>query len=177
MKTIGKMVFRLCRTCGLSTSEDCCPRCGADMLKSEADRKPASGLDENPTSNYVYSSNNTHKNKKEASAQKTLIFRDANIRKGFAQVPNVVLRDPFLSGNEKTLYALLLSYAWQDDECFPGQDTLAENMSLSVRSISSLLHRLRDTKLIGWKRQGLGKVNVYYIRRLSDGYLPKAYYD
>ncbi len=177
MKTTSKMVFRLCLTCGLSTGEDYCPRCGTDMLKTEADRKPASGQEKNPASYYVYSSNNTHNKKKDASEQKTLIFKDANIRKGFAQVPNVVLRDPFLSGNEKTLYALLLSYAWQDDECFPGQDTLAANMGLTVRSISSLLHRLRDVKLIGWKRQGLGKVNVYYIRKLSDGYLPKAYYD
>jgi len=102
--------------------------------------------------------------------QRTLIFQDENLRHGFAQVPNVVLRDPSLSGNEKMLFALLLSYAWQNEECFPGQDTLAHDMGLKPRAIRQLLVKLKAKRLIGWKRQGLGKVNIYHINRLSDAY-------
>jgi len=140
--------------------------------ENENDWKYTSNLDRKPTSNKEYSLNNTHKRDKNngSEQQKTLIFKDASIRKGFAQVPNVVLRDSKLSASAKVLYALLLSYAWQDNECFPGQDTLAENMGLTVRSITTLLHQLRAKKLIGWKRQGLGKVNIYHIRRLLDAY-------
>lgn len=146
---------------------------GLKTGKSEIDTTPTSYPDTTPSSHYIYSLKNTHKEKNEAShqkKQKTLIFQDANLRQGFAQVPNVVLRDARITGNEKILYALLLSYAWQDNECFPGQDLLAENMGLTLRSIGRLLNSLRKKKLIGWKRQGQGKVNIYHIRRLSDAY-------
>jgi len=139
----------------------------------EADEKPTSHLDEKPASRYIYSYKNTHIRGNGGSQQvkqRTLIFKDASLRQGFAQVPNAVLRDPTLSGNEKTLYALLLSYAWQDNECFPGQDLLASHMRLTRRSISQLLGSLKKKKLIGWKRQGLGKVNIYHIRKLTDAY-------
>ncbi len=147
-----------------------------DLLKThktEIDRKPTSALDRNSTSAYKYSLTNTHKGTPGISSQekqKTLVFRDATLRQGFAQVPNVVLRDYRLSGNERTLYALLLSYAWQDDECFPGQDTLAKDMGLTGRSIRLLLSGLKAKKLIGWKPQGLGNVNIYHIRKLTDAY-------
>jgi hypothetical protein len=32
---------------------------------------------------------------------------------GFTQLPNFILRNPELSANAKTVYSLLLSYAWQ----------------------------------------------------------------
>jgi len=143
---------------------------GVPLDKIEADVKPSLHLDVKPSLHYIYSSANTHKEVKEDLHQRTLIFEDKNIRKGFAQVPNVVLRDSTLSGNEKTLYALLLSYAWQDKECFPGQDKLAEDMGLSRVSVNQMLSKLKNKKLIRIKRQGLGKVNIYHIRKLSDAY-------
>ena len=44
---------------------------------------------------------------------------------GFTQVPNVILKSTDLSVGAKLTYALLLSYAWQKESCFPGQETLA----------------------------------------------------
>ena len=144
---------------------------GVPLEKIEYDWKSTSNQDRKSTSNKEYSLKNTHsRDQQDTSKQRTLIFKDANIRKGFAQVPNVVLRDHSLSTSLKVLYALLLSYAWQNDECFPGQDILSENMGLTVRSITTLLNQLKAKKLIGWKRQGLGKVNIYHIRRLTDAY-------
>ncbi len=105
---------------------------------------------------------------------KTLIFQDENLRHGFAQIPNVVLRDSRLSGNECRLYALLLSYAWNDKECFPGHELLGEHMGLTRKSICELLSGLRKAKLITWKRQGQGKPNIYTICSLSRAY-PAVY--
>jgi len=139
--------------------------------KSVADVKPSLHQEVKPSLHYKYTSKNTHDlYQADITSRKTLVFDDKGLQHGFAQVPNAVLRDSRLSGNEKTLYALLLSYAWQNDECFPGQDLLSENMALSRVSISHLLASLKKHKLISWKRQGLGKVNIYHIRKLTDAY-------
>ena len=139
-----------------------------------ADVTPRLHQDVTPTLHYKYSLKNTHirgnGSRQQEKQQKTLIFQDANLRSGFAQVPNAVLRDSRLSGSEVRLYALLLSYAWQDNECFPGQDLLASNMGQTRKSISQLLASLKKKKLIGWRRQGQGKVNIYHIRKLIDAY-------
>jgi len=107
----------------------------------------------------------------------TLIIKDVNLRGGFAQIPNAVLTNPNLTSNAVRLYTLLLSYAWQSDRCFPGQQLLARHMGCKKDTIIRTLAELRKAKLISWKRQGLGKVNIYYIERLSDGYLPKELID
>jgi len=104
---------------------------------------------------------------------KTLIIKDGNLRGGFSQIPNVILRNPEIGTTEKCVYCLLLSYAWQDAECFPGQDTLAEHLGCTRKTISRALAALRDHKLVSWKRRGLGKVNVYYIEKLDNGYVPR----
>ena len=145
----------------------------------EADENHSSHQDGNHSSHYY-----NHKTNKQRGVtsrrqldERTLIFKDRGLKHGFAQVPTVVLRDPLMDTGEKTLYALLLSYAWQDHECFPGQETLATDIGYSRRYVSCLLSKLRTRKLITWKRQGLGKVNIYYIERLDNGYLPKQYID
>ena len=43
---------------------------------------------------------------------------DAATTKGFTQVPNFILRSVKLSPGDKLAFAMLLSYAWQDDYCF-----------------------------------------------------------
>jgi len=42
---------------------------------------------------------------------------------GFTQVPNHILRCKGLSVGAKLTYAVLLSYAWQNDFCFPSPET------------------------------------------------------
>ncbi len=82
---------------------------------------------------------------------------------GFTQVPNVVLRDTRLSPGAKLCYALLLSYAWQKDSCFPGQETLAEDAGASRRSIVRFMKELEQSGYLEKKRRGLGKTNVYTL--------------
>ncbi len=82
---------------------------------------------------------------------------------GFTQVPNVILKSPELSVGAKLAYAMLLSYAWQKEKCFPGQETLADNMGVSKRSVVSFIKELRAAGYVTVKRQGLGQVNVYTL--------------
>ena len=43
---------------------------------------------------------------------------DGATRGGFTQVPNFLLKSKNLSAGDKLAFAMLLSYAWQNDHCF-----------------------------------------------------------
>jgi len=83
---------------------------------------------------------------------------------GFTQVPNVVLRDTSLSPGAKLCYAMLLSYAWQKDNCFPGQEALAKDLGISKRSTVRFMKELETSGYLEKKRRGLGRTNVYTLR-------------
>ena len=101
---------------------------------------------------------------------KTLIIEEAWLRGGFTQVPNCVLRDEQLEPSAKLLYSLLLSYAWHNDQCYPGHERLAKEIGISRRWAIRLLQRLRDRGLVTWSRRGQGKTNVYVILSLLNVY-------
>jgi len=82
---------------------------------------------------------------------------------GFTQVPNFILRSKHLSVGAKLTYAMLLSYAWQNNFCFPGQETLAGDMGSGKRSIVRYIDELEKADCISIKRQGLGKLNIYTL--------------
>jgi hypothetical protein len=63
---------------------------------------------------------------------------------GFTQLPNFILRNPDLSATAKTAYALLLSYAWHNNMCFPGQERLAEHMGTHVATVSRAIAELQE---------------------------------
>ena len=83
---------------------------------------------------------------------------------GFTQVPNHILRSTDLSVGAKLTYAMLLSYAWQNDFCFPGQEKLAVDMGSGKRSVVRYIDELERAGIISIKRQGLGMSNVYTLR-------------
>lgn len=82
---------------------------------------------------------------------------------GYTQVPNTILRDKKLSTGAKIAYAVLLSYAWQDDHCFKGQVKMAEDMGASPRSVVTYLKELERVGYVEKVRRGLNKTNVYYL--------------
>ena len=88
---------------------------------------------------------------------------DAATAKGFTQVPNFILRSAKLSAGDKLTFAMLLSYAWQDDFCYPGQRKLAEHLGLKERSARTHLKSLQTHGLLEIKRRGLGRTNVYVL--------------
>ena len=88
---------------------------------------------------------------------------DPIARYGFTQLPNFILRNPDLSANAKTVYSLLLSYAWNNNLCFPGQERLAEHMGAHVSTVSRAITELEDCSLIEIERRGQGKTNFYTV--------------
>ncbi len=84
---------------------------------------------------------------------------------GFTQVPNYILRSSDLSVGAKLTYAMLLSYAWQNDFCFPGQETLAKDMGSGKRSVVRYIEELERLKCVSIKRQGLGRPNIYTLHQ------------
>jgi len=88
---------------------------------------------------------------------------DPIARYGFTQLPNFILRNPDLSANAKTVYSLLLSYAWHNNLCFPGQESLAEHMGAHVSTVSRAITELEDCSLIEIERRGQGKTNFYTV--------------
>jgi biotin operon repressor len=88
---------------------------------------------------------------------------DAATAKGFTQVPNFLLRSNKLSSGDKLAFAMLLSYAWQNDYCFPGQKRLGEDMGLDERNVRRHLKSLEAHGLLSIQRRGQGKTNIYEI--------------
>lgn len=89
---------------------------------------------------------------------------DALSTSGFTQVPNAILKTPNLTSHAKLTYAMLLSYAWQNDHCFPGQERLAKDMGAGKRSVVRYIDELQTKGYIKVKKRGLGKPNLYEIR-------------
>lgn len=86
------------------------------------------------------------------------------LRGGFTQVPNFILKDGALSLGAKVTYAMFLSYAWNNDFCFPGQERLAEDMGMSRSRVTEFVGELEKSGLVAIQRRGQGKTNHYTIK-------------
>jgi hypothetical protein len=93
----------------------------------------------------------------------TIVVLNESLKHGFTQLPKYVLRDKRLSFGARLTYAVLLSYAWQEDSCFPGQERMAVDLGATDRSVRTFLTELKEFGYIDWKQQGLGKPNIYFI--------------
>src|SRR5436189_5204370 len=80
---------------------------------------------------------------------------------GFTQVPNFILKNPKISVGAKVVYAMFLSYAWNNDSCFPGQDRLAEDMGLTRVRVTQLISELETAGLVTIQRRAQGKTKLY----------------
>lgn len=83
---------------------------------------------------------------------------------GFTQVPNILLRTPSISSQAKIVYAQLLSYAWSNDHCFPGQERMGEDLGSSRTTIYRALQELQEASWLEVQRRGQGKTNVYVLK-------------
>ncbi len=88
---------------------------------------------------------------------------DALSLNGFTQIPNRVLKPDKLSPGAKLTYAILLSYAWDNEYCFPGQETLAKEMGSGRRSVVRYIKELEEAKFLKIKKLGQGRVNLYEL--------------
>lgn len=93
----------------------------------------------------------------------TIVVLNASLKHGFTQLPNYILKDTELSFGARLTFAVLLSYAWQEGSCFPGQERMAKDLGTSDRSIRTFLTELKAHGYVEWKQQGLNRSNIYYI--------------
>ncbi len=109
--------------------------------------------------------NSTMQHIRDIIQEKNIILTGADVlsHKGFTQVPNHVLESEKISPGAKLTYAMLLKYAWQNDFCFPGQDRLAKDMGVSLRSTNAYIQELEKNTFIHIKRRGQGKPNLYEL--------------
>lgn len=87
---------------------------------------------------------------------------------GFTQIPNILIRTPKLSSTTKLIYAQLLSYAWHNNMCFPGQERLAEDSGTSLATITRSIRELVDQGWLEVQRRGQGKTNMYVLKYVVD---------
>src|ERR1700680_2564770 len=92
-----------------------------------------------------------------------IVGADPVTRHGFTQVPNFILTKGDVSVGGKLAYAMLLKYAWDNDACFPGQVTLADDMGAGERSVRTYLKELEAAGLLEITQRGLGKTNLYRL--------------
>lgn len=96
--------------------------------------------------------------------ERTVVIRNELFAGGFTAMPNLVLKNNTLSRDARLTYALLLSYAWQKDFCFPAQDRLAEDLGFKdTKPVRRYLVELRDSGLLSWKRQQAPKPCIYFL--------------
>jgi len=97
--------------------------------------------------------------------QRTVILQDEALRRlrGFTAIPNSILRHAKLSYGAKVTFGVLLSYAWQDNFCWPAQERLAHDLTCSERHVRRFLQELKTNGIIDWKQQGLNLPNIYSI--------------
>ncbi len=100
---------------------------------------------------------------KDVLEKHTIVVLNESLKHGFTQLPRYILKDKNLSFGARLTYAVLLSYAWQEESCFPGQGRMAADLGTTDRSIRRFLLELKQAGYIDWKQQGFGKPNIYYI--------------
>ncbi len=105
----------------------------------------------------------------ERTDKDTIVIENPALRRGFTIIPNYVLRNPNLSFGARLTYTLLLSYAWQEGACFPGQEKLAHDLQSDPRSIRRYIGELKAEGLVRVERRGLGLTNVYILTDLRPG--------
>lgn len=88
---------------------------------------------------------------------------DAATRGGFTQVPNFILKHSKITIGAKLTYSMLLSYAWNNDFCFPGQDRLAEDMGVVRQSANAYVKELENKGFLKITRKGQGRPNLYEL--------------
>lgn len=102
----------------------------------------------------------------------TKAFHDRNLfvqgadiatQRGWTGVPNFILENDLISVGAKLTYAMLLKYAREMDECFPGQDRLAKDIGVTRQSIHAYINELNKAGLVDVKRRGQGRPNIYTV--------------
>ncbi len=103
----------------------------------------------------------------------TLRVENEALRRGFTLIPNYILRARGISRDAKLLYGILLSYAWQTESCFPGYDTLMEDMQCAREALAKYIKELKLIGLIAVQRRGQGMTSIYTLKDIQGADIQK----
>ncbi|MEG1142214.1 MAG: helix-turn-helix domain-containing protein [Clostridia bacterium] len=96
---------------------------------------------------------------------------------GFTPIENRLLKDTSLSCKARMLAIIISSYCHEGNECYPSQQTLANDMGMSVRSIQRYLTELKEAGIVRVIRRGHTS-NIYKflisVRRFIDKTVTKV---
>lgn len=85
---------------------------------------------------------------------------------GCSIMPRVIRKHKGLSDSAKLMYLAIVDYSYNNTHCFPSQETLAEELGISVRWAKKQLQELREFGLIK-VCQRAGSSNVYVLTPLG----------
>ncbi|MDC0449056.1 helix-turn-helix domain-containing protein [bacterium] len=83
------------------------------------------------------------------------------IGKNFTKVPNEWVYDPNLTSGEFRTLVALLSFGFADNPSFPSQQTVADKIGKTARTICAHVKTLRKKGYLMAKRRGFNKSNQY----------------
>lgn len=83
---------------------------------------------------------------------------------GFTQVPNYLLRSKDLSCTAKIVYSQLLSYAWTNGYCYPGQVRMADDIGSTKSTVNRAILELQEKGWLAVDKRGQGKTNIYTLK-------------
>lgn len=91
-------------------------------------------------------------------------YKNRILNEGYGKVWKPILRSKRVSAGAKAFYAYIDSFAGSDNKpVWVSQETMAEEMDISVRQLRRLVNELVGLKLIEVKRRGNTKTNLYQI--------------
>ena len=92
----------------------------------------------------------------------------------FLKIVNDIIRNPFYTNDEKTVYTDLL-YCNSFGSAFPSQKTLAYRHGFKqTKSIRRILHSLEKKVGLTWKKRGYSMSNIYKVNVDPFLYKPKS---
>ena len=103
-----------------------------------------------------------------------IVIDEPFLRHGFTVVPNYLFGFKGLSNGAKLTFILLLKYAWQEGQCFPGVVRLAQHLEVERKSVIRYTQELVSRGLVAIERRGRGKTNVYHLRRFAEPEILKS---
>ena|SRR5437764_1051595 len=95
----------------------------------------------------------------EAVKERNIILEtnDPVVADGFTQVPNFILKNDALTVGEKITFAMFLTYAWNNDKVFPGQERLAKDTGVTRRSVNTFIKGLEKKRIPHNPEKGIRK--------------------
>lgn len=98
----------------------------------------------------------------------SLVIDDPIYARGFVVLHKYILHARNVTAQAKILYCFLLSYAFQDEQCFPGYERLQGDTGWSENVVRKYMRELEEVGLVAVEQRGHMKTNLYHIARLES---------